>query len=255
MLILFIWLLISLLVIGTPCLLMGLIYQIFRTERLHRQMWWWYNLWGRQLGWLTQYYVPKLEYKGEIYSESVPFVLISNHYCWLDILILFATVFQKRPFVFVMKKSLFYVPMIGVISSVLGYPLVDRGRAGRKNKAVLINSAQKAKAYNYGIVIFPEGTRRVKAKDGNSEYKHLLQPKWVGLDRIVGQLGSEVCVLDASIAYEKDRPNLWDLLLGSVGKVKIEVKEDTLLLEDIKSWLLDRWAKKDFQLEIMRSQM
>lgn len=182
---------------------------------------------------------------GDVISlpEHEPFVLIANHYTWLDILVLYARLFRKNTsFVFVMKRSLIYLPFIGLICWGLGHPLVERGSRSKKNQAILKQGAKKAREYNYGIAIFPEGTRYTGGKK-KSIYRHLLKPHAAGLDHIVQEMGVKK-IVDVTLIYEKKKITIWDFLRKRVGEVKIKV-EILSDLGEIKPWLLNRWDKKD----------
>jgi len=253
-LLILLWLPLSLVLIATPCIITGVLSWIFPCKLLKKSTWWLYLIWGGQLAWLVRYSLPKLYCQKIIFPKNRPFVVVANHYCWLDILVLFAGVFSKEHgFVFVMKRSLRWMPIIGLSCVVLNFPLIDRKRSGRRNKKVLESYALKAHEDGYGIVIFPEGTRYVKSND-NSEYQNLLRPKWMGLEKIVKSMGDEVLVLDATIAYEDSNPSVWRFLCKKVGKVSLAVELTSVRNEDVKSWLLDRWARKDLELARVKSQ-
>ena len=153
----FIWLVGSLLVQGIPCFCLSLIYRVCPLGIVHRGMWWLYENWVGGLSYWVKKLLPKMELviKGQLPTNG-SYILISNHYSWLDILVLYALTHKKVPsFVFVMKRSLIWVPMLGVECWGLGHPLLRRDRT-RKNGVLcdlltLQEAARKAQNYQYGL--------------------------------------------------------------------------------------------------------
>lgn len=246
--ILILWLIVSLSTMGVACFFFSLVYWVYPTQGVHQWMWGIYANWSNQLGYLVEWYIPKISLRGDIPKDKA-FVLIANHYSWLDILVLFAKL-RGRSFVFVMKRSLKYLPIIGLVANWLGFPFVDRGRSLEGNRIALEKSAKKADQYGYGIVIFPEGTRYTKSRQ-KSKYKHLLRPKWAGLECLLENM-SNVSLVDATIVYEKENPGVFDVIFNRVGKVILEI--EAIEINGVKETLVERWAKKDLQIEKLKSQ-
>jgi len=96
------------------------------------------------------------EVKGK---ENIPkkggVCFVSNHGGFFDIILLVA--FCGRPFGFVAKKELSYVPFLNVWIYMLGGLFIDRGNA---RKAInTINKGVKRIKSGGGMLIFPEGHR------------------------------------------------------------------------------------------------
>jgi 1-acyl-sn-glycerol-3-phosphate acyltransferase len=92
-------------------------------------------------------------------TENIPkkggVCFVSNHCGFFDIILLVA--FCGRPFGFVAKKELLYVPFINAWIAMLGGLFIDRGNA-RKAIRTISKGVQRIKAGG-GMIIFPEGHR------------------------------------------------------------------------------------------------
>jgi 1-acyl-sn-glycerol-3-phosphate acyltransferase len=92
-------------------------------------------------------------------GENIPaqggFCLVGNHNGIFDIVLLLATV--GRPFGFIAKKELSFVPLLNLWILLLGGIFIDR-RNLRKAVGAINEGIRRIKAGNV-MVIFPEGTR------------------------------------------------------------------------------------------------
>lgn len=109
--------------------------------------------WGKTSAWILSVNV---ETKGDI--PQPPFLLVSNHLSYVDIIILFSVLKTT----FVAKLEVASWPVLGFISKTIGIVFIDRNRkrdVKRVNKVISeqINERQ-------GITIFPEGTTSPGAK-------------------------------------------------------------------------------------------
>jgi len=80
---------------------------------------------------------------------------VSNHCGFFDIVLLLA--YCGRPFGFVAKKELLFVPFLNVWIYMLGGSFIDRGNV-RKAIATINKGVKRIKAGG-GMIIFPEGHR------------------------------------------------------------------------------------------------
>jgi len=92
-------------------------------------------------------------------KENIPkkggVCFVSNHGGFFDIIILVA--FCGRPFGFIAKKELSYVPFINIWIYMLGGFFIDRGNV-RKAIATINKGVKRIKSGG-GMIIFPEGHR------------------------------------------------------------------------------------------------
>lgn len=250
-LLLLIWLVSSLATMGVLCFCLAILFAVWPTDVVHQMMWWLYVKWVAMLGWFVRHMVKDIQLHGsKDLPQDKPYILIANHYSWMDIIVLYATIFSKhRSFVFVMKRSLIYIPFIGVVCWGLGHPLVERGRSRLATEKVLTEAAEKAKKYNYGMMIFPEGSRYTKNPDGHPDYKHLLKPKRMGFEMIAKVFGETACVVDITLNYKDKEHSVSDFLLGRIHKVDITCETHDVQSDDARHWIMRQWAKKDLFLQ------
>ena len=110
------WITGSLLSYGVVCFILTLIYMLTHSDRVHRMMWAIYTYWIKQLCNHAKVHIPDIKTQFEVEQIDAPYLIIANHYSWLDILIIYMVMTPKAPsFVFVMKRSLMKIPMIGII--------------------------------------------------------------------------------------------------------------------------------------------
>jgi 1-acyl-sn-glycerol-3-phosphate acyltransferase len=245
------WITLSLLTMGVLCFFCALLFWVTPNKTTHAMMWFFYVHWTKMLGWWVKKLVPNIqEINHNELPAGKPFVVVSNHYSWVDIIILYTTIYsRKTAFVFVMKRSLIKLPMIGIICWGLGHPLIYRGKARRKNLFVLQDSAKRAVAYNYGIMIFPEGTRYTKSEGKPKRYSHLLTPRTIGFQKLIESMGGSASVLDVTLKYGNAQHKVIDFLQGNLGKVEVYTKTQQVTAEEASAWILATWAEKDQLLQ------
>ena len=246
------WLVLSLLIMGSLCFIAALLYMATRLKCVHRVMWWLYEAWVGMLAAWVRYFIPGIDLKlHDPLPRQGPYILISNHHTWVDILILF-TVFHKRMpmFVFVMKRELLWMPILGVVCWGLGHPFLrrDKKRVGGVVKDVLtlqtaVNSCVK---HGHGIMIFPEGSRYSTKGGPASGYRYLLKPKSKGLSILCNQFVDEhIPVVDVTLAYHTIGFQPGDFFGRRLGRVLVDVRSTTVTADQANTWLLDVWLKKD----------
>ena len=91
--------------------------------------------------------------------ENIPrcggICFVSNHVGIFDIVLMLA--YAGRPFGFIAKKELLYLPFINMWISILGGLFIDRKNI--RNALDTINRGIKRIQNGYSMLIFPEGTR------------------------------------------------------------------------------------------------
>ena len=92
-------------------------------------------------------------------KESIPrkegVCFISNHDSYFDIILLLS--FCGRPFGFIAKKELLFVPFLNIWIYMLGGLFIDRKNI--RKAVITINKGVKRIKAGGGMVIFPEGSR------------------------------------------------------------------------------------------------
>ncbi|GHU47093.1 1-acyl-sn-glycerol-3-phosphate acyltransferase [Spirochaetia bacterium] len=114
---------------------------------------------------------------------------VSNHVGFFDILLALALI--GRPFGFIAKKELIFVPFINIWIFILGGLYIDRKNI-RKAVATINRGVKRLKAGN-SMLIFPEGTR---SRGGS------LAPFKPGSLKLASQSG--VCIVSIAIAGSYD---------------------------------------------------
>lgn len=94
----------------------------------------------------------KIEEEEPLKNEG-PYILAANHVSYLDPIVL--GVAFKRQVIFIAKKEIFEVPIIGLIVKSLGAIPVDR----KKTNPVSMKRSLSLLKNGYVLGIFPEGTR------------------------------------------------------------------------------------------------
>jgi 1-acyl-sn-glycerol-3-phosphate acyltransferase len=97
----------------------------------------------------------KLEIRG---NENIPkgkAILACKHQSALETIVLYSII--DKP-IFILRKSLFWLPFIGQYIKKLGMIYIDRKGAGVALKDMLSQAKDKIQ-FGYNIIIFPEGTR------------------------------------------------------------------------------------------------
>ena len=119
------WLTGSLLTYGILCFILTLFFAVLRFDFLHRLMWALYDYWIGRLVDHAKRLLPDIEVEQDhIGNVSAPYIIVANHYSWLDILIIYIVMRPLAPsFVFVMKRSLIKMPVIGLVCWGLGHPM------------------------------------------------------------------------------------------------------------------------------------
>jgi 1-acyl-sn-glycerol-3-phosphate acyltransferase len=152
---------------------------------------------------------------------------VSNHCGFFDIILLLA--FSGRPFGFVAKKELLYVPFIDLWIYMLGGLFIDRGNV--KNAIATINKGVKRIKAGGGMLIFPEGHR--------SKGQGLL-PFHPGSLKLATQAGAVIVPVAISGSYDVFEKN--NRVESAATKISFLAPIDTasLPLQDRKQLLCDR---------------
>lgn len=205
------------------------------------------------------------------------YLMIANHQSWVDILMLLRVFNHRIPYVkFFLKKSLIWVPLLGMAWWALDFPFMRRYSKAElaRNPALKgrdIEETRRACAkYRHNpvtIINFLEGTRFTpeKHRAQGSPYAHLLIPRAGGmafaLTAMDGQLHR---LLDVTLYYPDGIPSYWDYVCGRVRQVQIHLRQRPLPADWVgdyandadfrarfQQWVNELWREKDERLTMM----
>jgi 1-acyl-sn-glycerol-3-phosphate acyltransferase len=206
------------------------------------------------------------------------YLVLANHQSWVDILVL-QKVFNRRiPLLrFFLKRSLFWVPVLGLAWWALDFPFMGRynrrqiarnPELGKRDIEATRRACEKFRDIPVAVMNFVEGTRFTPAKhDGQaSPYRHLLKPKSGGVAFVIDAMGQGLhALLDVTIAYPGGRPSMMDLMADRVPEVRVHVRQrpipaelaagnyqdDRAFRARFQQWMNGVWRDKDEELERM----
>ena len=178
--------------------------------------------------------------------------MISNHQSWVDIPIIHHAITDHGPIIkFLVKRQLVWVPVIGWLCLILGFPRLHRGKghgAREKDYATIQRFSEKSHKESGAILIFPEGTRfnEVKREAQNTPYQHLLNPRIGGL-RILKEAGDpDTPIIDLTLIYANGNSNFWECLHGATKSIEVNMTTYRLGdIQDLSEWLNERWKEKE----------
>ena len=206
------------------------------------------------------------------------YLVLANHQSWVDILVL-QKVFNRRiPLLrFFLKRSLFWVPVLGLAWWALDFPFMGRynrrqiarnPELGRRDIEATRRACAKFRDIPVAVMNFVEGTRFTPAKHAGqaSPYRHLLKPKSGGVAFVLDAMGEGLhAILDVTIAYPAGRPSMIDLMADRVPRVNVRVRQrpipaelaggsyqdDRAFRARFQQWMNGLWEQKDADLEAM----
>jgi 1-acyl-sn-glycerol-3-phosphate acyltransferase len=182
-------------------------------------------------------------------------IVIANHQSWFDIPIVQEIISARGPrLTFLIKDSLAWVPIIGWICLLLGFPRLKRSGL-TSDRAADLHAVEQAAIHSrdneHALLVFAEGTRFTAAKrlDQGSPYAHLLHPKGGGLAAACDIFPSGTPIIDIAIHYEGSS-HFWDCLGGATRTIRIKLTSHTVTRDlDAKAFLNTLWDEKDAWLE------
>ena len=199
-------------------------------------------------------------------------LIMSNHQSWADILVLQALFAKRLPHLtFVMKESLKWVPIIGLVCMMLDYPFVKRaslnkrkGEAARHDREVLANTFTSLSKTPSTVVTFVEGTRWRPHKV-RPPYLRVLPPKASGLAYALTAFSERSPqLLNVTIHYGTSSPSTWAWLFGCYPSIRVDVEKVTPPMPEahekaapyrkrLQPWLADCWKEKDLAMQVFES--
>ncbi len=208
------------------------------------------------------------------------YLVVCNHQSWVDILVLQGVFNRRIPFLkFFLKRELIWVPVLGFAWWALDFPFMQRHsreylerhpEARGQDLEATRRACEHFSRSPTSVMNFVEGTRFTPAKHAGqaSPYCHLLKPRAGGTAFVIGAMGEIMHrVLDVTIVYPGGAPSLWDLCCGRLGEVQVRVagreipawtrrgnyQDDPEFRARFQAWLSEIWARKDAQVEALRS--
>jgi 1-acyl-sn-glycerol-3-phosphate acyltransferase len=209
------------------------------------------------------------------------YLVICNHQSWVDILVLQGVFNRRIPFLkFFLKRQLIWVPVLGFAWWALDFPFMQRRsreylerhpEARGQDLAVTRRACEHFSRSPTSVMNFVEGTRFTPEKHAAqaSPYRHLLKPRAGGTAFVLSAMGDILHrVLDVTIFYPGGAPSLWDMCCGRLRKVVVRVtareipdwtaqgdyQDDPEFRARFQAWLSETWARKDQQLESLRTE-
>ncbi len=229
----------------------------------------------------------ELKYDGE-FDKNAWYLVIANHQSWVDILVLQRIFNRKIPFLkFFLKRSLLYVPILGLAWWGLDFPFMRRyskeylrKHPEKKGKDLETTRAacEKFEHTPVSIMNFVEGTRFSSKKlDGKHTkalgLKHILAPKSAGIAYVLTAMGERLSTLvDVTIYYPNGIPSFWDFACGKVNKIVIHVQSFSMTQvmsvanfnqeyfsnseakAAFQDWLNNHWKHKDEYIEQLKTE-
>ena len=204
--------------------------------------------------WMLRVVRIKLEVKGEIPSHPSPIVIV-NHQSWFDIPIVQEIISARGPrLTFLVKRSLVWVPVIGWICMLLGFPRLRRTGL-LEDRALDLNAVSQAAkqgvAARHALLIFAEGTRFTpkKRSDQDSPFDHLLRPRVGGFAAACQNFPEGTPIIDLSIYYDGSS-HFWRCLGGATKVIRVNVSTHSLdQMMSADAFLNERWRTKDRWLQ------
>ncbi len=204
--------------------------------------------------WMLRVVGIQLEVKGEVPSHPSPIVIV-NHQSWFDIPIVQEIISARGPRLsFLIKRSLVWVPVIGWICLLLGFPRLRR-TGSPQDRALDLNAvsqaAEQGVAARHALLIFAEGTRFTpkKRSDQNSPFDHLLRPRVGGFAAACQIFPEGTPIIDLSIYYDGGS-HFWRCLGGTTSVIRVDVSTHSLdQTMSAEAFLNERWRTKDRWLE------
>ena len=126
----------------------------------------------------------RIRIEGRWPTGKGPFVVVSNHESYLDILLIANIPHEMK---WVAKRELFLIPWLGWSFALVGDLAIDRGHSGSAMK--LMGKAHRYLDRGMSVIFFPEGTR---SEDGR------LLPFKVGAFKLAVEAGVPVLPLAVS---------------------------------------------------------
>ena len=231
------------------------------------------SLWSESIRWVmwlttpTKWHVSGLEHLSKKHS----YLLIANHQGFLDTLVLQKVLDGLIPQLrYFMKKQLLWLPLIGQICWLMGYPFIERHtktylkkhpKQRYKNLETIRKTCERFRGKPITLINYVEGTRitREKHRQQQSPYKHLLRPKATGIAHVLEAMPEQInTILNVTIVYSSAKRVSWTFLQGKMKHISVHVEaikipkdlrghyqQDRAFRIHFQAWLNRLWKIKD----------
>jgi len=225
-------------------------------------------------------YDTRIDVTGDLdFDRNHSYLLLCNHQSWVDVPVLLQAFRQRLPFYrFFMKRSLIWMPLLGIAFWALEYPFV-RFRSGRylerhpekrgEGLTTAIRACKQIRGVPTTIVSFPEGAifTRPRHQRQQSRYRNLLRPHAGGSSLVISAMADQLdALIDVTLHYPDGAPGIADFLCNRVRAVQVHVRrieipesmtqgnyqDDPEFRESFRDWLNDIWDEKDTLIEEMK---
>ncbi len=213
--------------------------------------------WLRRMGARWRANLPGDANSGLTLPRHEPVLVISNHRSWADIFIIQSVIVRDGPIVvFLAKRELAWIPILGIIFLAFDFPILRRRtrsnadpEARRRDDIERVDAAcRRLNDAPAALLSFAEGTRFTLEKHARDpRYANLLAPRRGGIESFVRAV-PRAKVVDLTLEYPGNA-GFWAFLAGRSGDVTVDVDFVDLPSSDVGSWLNARWSRKDEILE------
>ena len=229
----------------------------------------------------------KLSYRTRImvtgdtgFDRKHSYLLLCNHLSWIDVPALLWAFHGRLPFFrFFLKRSLIWMPLLGIAFWALEYPFIrfrsekylERHPEKRgEGLETARRECRKLRKIPSTIVNFPEGAINTRERHQRQRpaYRHLLRAHAGGPSLVISAMGKQLdALLDVTIHYPDGPPSIADFMLDRVPCVRVHVRRiaippaliggdyrnDPEFRARFRAWINDLWHGKDALIEHLKA--
>lgn len=226
-------------------------------------------------------YQTRIDVTGDTdFDRNHSYLLLCNHLSWIDVPVLLWAFCGKLPFYrFFLKRSLIWMPLLGIAFWALEYPFVRfrsqeylEKHPGKRGEGLETarRECENLKGIPSTIVNFPEGAINTRERHQRQRpaYRNLLRAHAGGPSLVISAMSEQLdALLDVTIYYPDGPPSVADFMLDRVACVRVHVKRITIPPELVggdyqddpefrarfRAWINDLWHSKDALIEELKT--